>query len=79
VGDIEQILETLIYDDKIEVVKEGEVKTYYSRPRFGNVLGIDSFPCGICPVFKECTPDGPINPSSCVYITNWLNNEAYQF
>ncbi|RUP50241.1 RNA polymerase Rpc34 [Jimgerdemannia flammicorona] len=29
-------------------------------------------PCGRCPVFKFCTADGPINPSSCVYYQKWL-------
>lgn len=78
-GDIESILETLIYDDKIDIKLDGEVKTYIYRPHFGSVLGIDSMPCGVCPVAKDCSDDGPINPSSCVYYTNWLASEAYQF
>lgn len=29
-------------------------------------------PCGSCPVFNECSPDGVINPKSCIYMGNWL-------
>jgi len=31
-----------------------------------------SSPCGVCPVFNECTPDGMISPARCVYFSQWL-------
>ncbi|KAI9314304.1 RNA polymerase Rpc34 [Dichotomocladium elegans] len=30
-------------------------------------------PCGKCPVFSFCTPDGPVNPSNCEYFKTWLD------
>jgi len=29
-------------------------------------------PCGVCPVFDQCTPGGIISPETCIYFTNWL-------
>jgi DNA-directed RNA polymerase III subunit RPC6 len=29
-------------------------------------------PCGKCPVFEFCKEGGPVNPSECVYLGNWL-------
>ncbi|KAJ3358231.1 34-kDa subunit of RNA polymerase III (C) [Allomyces javanicus] len=30
------------------------------------------FPCGVCPVRRDCTPDGAVNPRDCKYINDWL-------
>lgn len=45
----------------------------YRRARPTPVLNqIATIPCGSCPVFNECAPDGVINPKSCIYMDNWL-------
>jgi len=69
VEDIRCILETLIYDGKVEQVN-GRYKAVRIKP-FRNPL--TDVPCGSCPVFKFCTPSGPVNPSTCEYFTRWLS------
>ncbi|XP_042486087.1 DNA-directed RNA polymerase III subunit RPC6-like [Macadamia integrifolia] len=32
-----------------------------------------SIPCGVCPRKSECTPNGIISPSTCVYFNKWLD------
>ncbi|KAI3835954.1 hypothetical protein MKW92_026982 [Papaver armeniacum] len=32
-----------------------------------------SIPCGVCPRLNECTPDGIISPTTCVYFKKWLD------
>lgn len=34
--------------------------------------GLTQSPCGRCPVARDCRVGGIINPDSCVYMTNWL-------
>ncbi|TPX31092.1 hypothetical protein SmJEL517_g05509 [Synchytrium microbalum] len=38
----------------------------------GRWSALSSVPCGTCPVASFCSDNGPVNPSSCVYITNWM-------
>jgi DNA-directed RNA polymerase III subunit RPC6 len=71
--DIECILETLIYDAKIERIVKGDAVFYVAVNSFLDTPGLARTPCGICPVFKECTPNGLVNPKSCQYLTKWLN------
>lgn len=30
-------------------------------------------PCGVCPVINQCSEDGLITPSTCIYMTQWLD------
>lgn len=30
-------------------------------------------PCGVCPVFDECTEGGVISPATCPYLSKWLS------
>lgn len=74
VQDIEPILNTLIYDGKIEKVSMKSNENLY---RSINLI-IDSnpiirTPCGICPIFHDCHDEGIINPSTCIYINKWLD------
>ena len=34
---------------------------------------LSAMPCGVCPVFEDCTPGGVISPATCVYIDKWLD------
>ncbi|OSX76345.1 hypothetical protein BU14_0196s0012 [Porphyra umbilicalis] len=38
-----------------------------------HVLSVANTPCGVCPVAKDCHPDGIISPRTCIYIDEWLN------
>ncbi|BAF19926.1 Os06g0603400 [Oryza sativa Japonica Group] len=42
--------------------------------RGGPVQGgmMERIPCGVCPRIDECSPDGVISPSTCVYYKKWL-------
>eukprot|EP00127_Corallochytrium_limacisporum_P006301 Clim_evm12s225 gene=Clim_evmTU12s225 len=33
-----------------------------------------SVPCGVCPVAKDCSPDGLVNPRTCIYMKQWLED-----
>lgn len=76
--DIESILDTLIYDGKIEKIvgnssmrKENEAKSnlYRSIKPLIESTPIVRNPCGICPVFNDCHDEGLITPSTCIYLT----------
>lgn len=80
--DVQQLLNLLIFDDKIEKVEGGKETISYRALR--NALYDDpdeemreksvltEMPCGRCPVFELCEEGGPVSPSSCVYFHDWL-------
>ncbi|XP_015266051.1 PREDICTED: DNA-directed RNA polymerase III subunit RPC6 isoform X3 [Gekko japonicus] len=81
--DIETILNTLIYDGKVEMTiiaaKEGTVgsvdghmKLYRAVNPIIQPTGLVRTPCGLCPVFDDCHEGGEISPSNCIYMTEWL-------
>ncbi|XP_027415449.1 DNA-directed RNA polymerase III subunit RPC6 isoform X4 [Bos indicus x Bos taurus] len=81
--DIETILNTLIYDGKVEMTiiaaKEGTVgsvdghmKLYRAVSPIILPTGLVRAPCGLCPVFDDCHEGGEISPSNCIYMTEWL-------
>jgi DNA-directed RNA polymerase III subunit RPC6 len=82
---IETILNTLIYDGKAEMSvvvgesvstkpKEGDglVKQYRAVKSHVSLAGLEHIPCGVCPVFSSCHDDGPVSPSKCQYMKEWL-------
>ena len=76
--DIESILETLIYDNKIERIIKGDQKSFMANESFGQFPGFAELPCGVCPVAKHCSERGAVNPKSCIYMTDWLATD-YDF
>lgn len=80
VGDIDAILQSLVYDARLEITRgvssgPGEARTYKLlemshdfAPHHVHV------PCSICPMFDVCAPDAEINPQSCEYIARWLSH-----
>jgi len=84
VGDVESILEALVYDAKLEVVhetrdpyggrKEGAKYRFCSMEQTQPIF--TSVPCAVCPVFSECTEGGDISPANCVYVGRWLDHAA---
>lgn len=86
--DIETILNTLVYDGKVErsVMAKGINKSSTSssteqislyraiNPTLDSKIGsgLIRTPCGICPIIDNCHPDGVISPQTCAYMKEWL-------
>ncbi|MGH0173864.1 UNVERIFIED_CONTAM: hypothetical protein FKN15_067822 [Acipenser sinensis] len=81
--DIETILNTLIYDGKVEMTiiaakegtvgsVDGQLKLYRGVNPIIQPTGLVKTPCGVCPVFDDCHEGGEISPSNCIYMTEWL-------
>ncbi|XP_076909696.1 uncharacterized protein LOC143567061 [Bidens hawaiensis] len=85
---IVEILRSMVLDNMIIDVKSTGLGEYHSIP-VGQVCyrcsvgdanqggpkagALVSIPCGVCPRIRQCTPDGLISPSTCVYFTKWLD------
>lgn len=82
VDDIESILDTLIYDGKVEKTviaattssSEKNMTNLYraTEPLIQNT-GLMRIPCSVCPVFEDCHEGGAISPSTCQYMKDWLD------
>lgn len=79
--EIKQLLDIMILDGDIELVLGGgsDGKGYKAtrkalrrdrRIDVGSVF--NEAPCGRCPVFEICEEGGPVAPSSCQYLQEWL-------
>jgi DNA-directed RNA polymerase III subunit RPC6 len=86
VGDIESILETLVFDGCVEKSVEAvgqmgsgdgisHVKAYRAilEPLVKST-GLMQMPCGVCPVISDCHEGNYISPTKCVYFKEWLEN-----
>ena len=75
---VEQVVQKLKYEGKVETVKiggiEGLRRTKYNYSKI-QTYGFADLPCGVCPVFNQCSSDGPITPLNCVYYENWFKND----
>ncbi|KAM7394846.1 hypothetical protein PAMP_021626 [Pampus punctatissimus] len=82
--DIETILNTLIYDGKVEMTViaakegtvgsvDGQMKLYRGVNPVIQPTGLVKTPCGLCPVFDDCHEGGEISPSNCIYMSEWLD------
>lgn len=73
VEDLEMILNTLVYDGKVEksLATDGS-KLYRSVQPLLTSPGLIQVPCGVCPVRKNCCDIGDVTPTKCQYITEWL-------
>jgi len=80
-GDIETILNTLVFDGKAEMslVADGSSGSSSGQRKLFRVLrpllpvtGLMRTPCGVCPVSDQCRDGGPISPSKCIYMKDWL-------
>ncbi|CAH9134840.1 unnamed protein product [Cuscuta epithymum] len=85
---IGEILRSLVLDNAIIEVKSTGMGEYHSIPvgavcyrTASGAAGVDSktvsamtlIPCGVCLRINDCTPDGIISPSNCVYFSKWLD------
>ncbi|MCL7028608.1 hypothetical protein MKW94_003170 [Papaver nudicaule] len=82
---IEEVVQSLILDKEIveaqstgkgdfAIIPAGEQCYRRSNKRGLPKTGaLASIPCGVCPRLNECTPNGVISPSTCVYFKKWLD------
>lgn len=86
--DIETILNTLVYDGKVErtIMSTSTLSSsssssaehvYLYRAIESTILtgkgsSFVRTPCGICPLIDNCHPGGLIQPLTCVYMKEWL-------
>lgn len=78
VEDIEMILDTLVFDGKVEKAMMpdgtgGHLKTYRAVEKLLSSAGVVRIPCGVCPVIKFCGTVGAVQPKTCVYYDQWLD------
>jgi len=78
VEDIESILDTLVFDGKVEKhisvysSSKNSNKLYRYIESLAKDTGFMRIPCSVCPVYKDCREGGPIAPSKCVYFKEWF-------
>ncbi len=74
-SDIEAILNTLIFDGKVE--KDVSASTYRAVEALLPTPGLMRVPCGGCPNIKSCSVDGggKVTPTKCVYMKDWLASQ----
>ncbi|CAL1676284.1 unnamed protein product [Lasius platythorax] len=73
VTNMEMILNTLVYDGKVERILAGDGSNLYRAIQpLVTSPGLIRTPCGLCPVRKRCFDDGPVTSIKCQYIRDWL-------
>ncbi|XP_046849048.1 DNA-directed RNA polymerase III subunit RPC6-like isoform X1 [Xenia sp. Carnegie-2017] len=83
VTDIETILDTLVFDGKLEMTtvndkSSGKLGDYVEKKMYRAVKPIISstgfvrVPCGVCPVIDKCNEKSAISPRTCIYMKEWL-------
>lgn len=78
VEDIESILDTLVYDAKVEkrvsvAISGGQTnKLYRYIEPLANDTGFMRMPCSVCPVYNDCREGTAISPSKCSYFVQWF-------
>ncbi|XP_043271485.1 probable DNA-directed RNA polymerase III subunit RPC6 isoform X2 [Venturia canescens] len=78
VEDLEMILNTLVYDGKVERILSSDGNNLYRaiQPML-SPPGLIKTPCGVCPVRKNCCDVGDVSPIKCQYITEC--EPAYEY
>lgn len=81
--ELETVIQTLVYDNIIEIVPVEELmmhninsnKPYYrSCKPLTTYNFLTNYPCGTCLVASQCHIGGVISPETCLYFTNYLNS-----
>ncbi|XP_063242391.1 DNA-directed RNA polymerase III subunit RPC6 isoform X2 [Bacillus rossius redtenbacheri] len=73
VDDMETILDTLVYDGKVErSTAMDSTRLYRAIKSLLPSPGIVCMPCGVCPVLRSCSDIGSVTSHSCVYMKEWL-------
>jgi DNA-directed RNA polymerase III subunit RPC6 len=80
VEDIDAILQSLVYDARLEITRgvqcgPGEARAYKLLETCHEFAPHHvQVPCSVCPMFADCAPDAEINPQSCEYLDRWLRH-----
>lgn len=69
IDDIQSILDSLVYDGKIESIQHDSILLYRAIKQQQSSL---SMPCISCPLFDQCNDFGSITPLKCEYFSRWL-------
>eukprot|EP00892_Ulva_mutabilis_P007842 jgi/Ulvmu1/542/UM001_0550.1 len=71
---VKQILQTLIYDGLIDEQENENGESVYVNliMQLPSTSPLSSIPCGQCPVIGECAEGNDVSPSTCQYMTEWL-------
>lgn len=75
------IVKTLTYDGKLDEYtnENGDheyIPAFINSPVYTPMLEV---PCGSCPVFRECKPGGVVNPTDCIYLTQYFDGENVEY
>lgn len=75
VGDIEGIVDTLVWDGKVEKIGTGAGPCYRLNKAPLSKSALAAIPCGLCPLaLGKCSLyGGPVTPSKCEYYDSWLS------
>lgn len=73
--DVQNVINTLIYDGLIEGIQGGREVKYKSIHDETAYSSFSDIPCSTCPVFELCHDDGDINPKVCPYLTEWMEHD----
>ena len=79
VEDIENILDTLVFDAKVEkrvsivTTSRESTKLYRYIESLSKDTGYLRIPCSVCPVYRDCNEGSPIAPSKCAYFKEWFD------
>lgn len=83
--ELELVLQTLVYDGRLEEVcgsvvynftsagSDGPQKFFKVSKSAAHVNHLTDTPCGMCPVASKCSDEGIISPKTCVYLSCWLS------
>lgn len=75
--DIQMILDTLIYDGKVEEIQLKGRRAYKPSKLSIPKNGYTTIPCGMCPVASLCSDEGDITPLKCKYYKAWLEYNSF--
>ncbi|KAL5720092.1 hypothetical protein ACHQM5_012793 [Ranunculus cassubicifolius] len=72
---VADIMQSLIFDNEIMEDRSSGTLCYKLSNKAAGARGgaFASIPCGVCPRINDCTPDGIISPTTCVYYNKWLD------
>lgn len=82
-AEIQSIVTTLMYDGLVEAAVQnrggGVDQKVYKPARVAQSMNFwTDTPCGVCPVFDQCSPGGIIAPEKCKYMKEWLQQPTLE-
>jgi len=74
-NDIKKLMETMRFDDLVNKHEKRDKIIYYlTKNSYPNTQGYGHCPCSTCPVKDVCGENSAVNPKSCEYLTQWLDD-----